>query len=68
MLLFKYDGIVNDFNEIYDGIDVKFRHNMILSVRNGKFMYFDNVKSIYYPYIRNLIISNCLQTVNEAIA
>lgn len=64
-LLFECDGIVDEFDVIYDGIDVKLRHNMILSVRNGTFMYYDNVKKIHYPYINNSIFSNCLVKPSE---
>lgn len=59
-LLFECDGLVNEFNEIYEEIDVRFRHNMILSVKDGAFMYYRKNRSLYYPYIKKEIYPNCL--------
>lgn len=42
------------FGEIYTGVDKTDLHNMILSIKNGCFMYFDTKgnRPMYYPYYR----------------
>jgi len=59
-LEFKTDNLVNELDDLYGEIDKKFRHNMILSVRDGAFMYVDEKKkAIYYPSIGNTLLKHC---------
>ena len=66
--IFKDDGLVNEFGEIYEGIDDKLKHNIILSVKDGTFMYCDNNnKAIYFPNFGNDILRNCKVSPFESI-
>lgn len=57
-LSFKTDNLVNELDGLYGEIDKKFRHNMILSVNDGTFMYF-NKKAFYYPFVGNTLLKHC---------
>lgn len=56
---FDSNNLVNELEKMYDDIDKKFRHNLILSVKDGTFMYFDGKKAIYYPFMGNEIFKHC---------
>ena len=57
---FKTDNLVNEISRMYKDIDPKLRHNMVLSVRDGAFMYCDEEgKALYFPSMGNDILKNC---------
>lgn len=49
---FKYESINTDiFSDIYEDVDKSLYHNMVLSLKDGVCLYYDdNGKIIYYPY------------------
>lgn len=55
---FNTENLTNELDSLYEDIDKKFRHNMILSVSDGTFMYFDK-KAFYYPFAGNTLLRNC---------
>ena len=60
-LKFKKDNLVNELDGLYGEINKKLRHNMILSIRDGAFMYVEDEKkkAIYYPFIGNTLLKHC---------
>lgn len=59
-LSFNVDNLVNEFEDIYSEIPVSHRHNMILSLTDGTFMYHDGHKVICYPYWPRQKLNNCI--------
>jgi hypothetical protein len=41
-LSFNIDNLVNEFKELYKGVELRNRHNFILSIDDGVFLYADN--------------------------
>lgn len=62
---FKLDNINEVINELYDNdIEYKFRHNVILSLKDGIIMYNDGKKNYYIPIIGDEKLDNVLDTNN----
>ncbi len=58
---FDYTNLVNEMDNIYDNCDYYLRHNMILSINDGTFMYRDeNNKFMYYSFINGKKLHNTL--------
>ncbi|HNO24668.1 MAG TPA: hypothetical protein PKK94_16945, partial [Leptospiraceae bacterium] len=56
---FDFVNLVNEFDSIYKGIKVTHRHNMILSINDGLFLYYDkNAKTMMYPFHNNAKLLN----------
>ncbi len=61
---FNYEKDINTFfKETYNDIDKSLFHNLILSLKDGCFMYCDGKTSIYYPYFDY----NTQQFINELL-
>lgn len=59
-LTFRTDELVFELDGLYGDIDKKLRHNMILSINDGAFMYYDETsKAIYYPSFGDTLLKNC---------
>lgn len=46
------DNLDQFFSEIYKDVDVSLYHNMILSLKDGLYLYHDKVKCIFYSYFK----------------
>ena len=56
----RYESLVNEMDEIYDGCETYLRHNMILVVKDGVFMYrvIPDKKNILYPEMKGVKMIN----------
>lgn len=65
---FKLDNINKVINDLYDkDIEYKYRHNVILSLKDGIIVYNDGKKNYYMPIIGDEKLNNVLDTTNIKI-
>jgi hypothetical protein len=62
---FNFSNILQEFDTIYGEISPYHRHNLILSIEDGLLCYYDGVKTMMYPIIKNKSCKNRLVVSGE---